>query len=82
MCLIIYRYTINVIAFREVRVCTQMWPLSSNLNEVLVVSRISDVSRVNHFVYANDKQKKYILVVCVHIRLTLLSAAFVMCVAL
>jgi len=46
--LVIYRYATNVIAFRDVRVCTQMWPLSFNLNEVLVVSRISTVSRVHH----------------------------------
>jgi len=78
-CLVIYRYTKNVIASRDVRVCTQMWPLSFSLNEVLVFSRISDVSRVHHSMYANAKQKTYILVVCIHSRLTLLSGAVVMC---
>jgi len=80
--LIIYRYTTNVIAFREVRVCTQIWTLSFNLNEVFLVSRISSVSRVLHSMYTNAKQKIYILVVCIHSRLTLLSGTVVMCVAL
>jgi len=80
--LVIYRYATNVIAFRNVRACIQMWLLSFNLNEVLVVSRISDVSRVHHFMYINAKQKKSIIVVCVHSRLTLMSGTVVMCVAL
>lgn len=80
--LVVYRYATNVIAFRDVRVCIQMWPLSFNLNEVLVVSGISDVSHVHHSMYINAKQKTYILVVCIHSRLTLLSGTVVMCVAL
>jgi len=79
---VIYRYTTNVVALRDVRVCTQMWTLSFSLNEVLVVSRISDVLRVHHSMYTNAKQKTYILVVCIHGRLTLLSGTVVMCVAL
>jgi hypothetical protein len=80
--LVIYRYIRNVIAFRDVTVCTQMWSFSFSLNEDLVVSRISDVSRVHHCMYTNAKQRTYILVVCVHSRLTLLSGTVVMCVAL
>ena len=71
-----------MIVFRDVRVCTQMWPLSFSLNEVLVVSRISDVSHVHHSMYTNAKQKTYIPVVCIHNRLTLLSGTVEMCVAL
>jgi len=82
MSLVIYRYATNVIAFRDVRVCIQMWPLCFNLNEVLVVSTISDVSRVHHSMYINAKQKTYILVVCIYSRLTLLSGTVVMCVTL
>jgi hypothetical protein len=80
--LVIHRYTTNVIALREVRACTQMWPLSFNLNEVLVVSRTSDVSCVHYFVYTNAKQKTYVLVVCINSKLTFLSGTIVMCVAL
>lgn len=59
-----------------------MWTLPFSLNEVLVVSRVSDVSRLHHSMYTNAKQKTYILVVCIHGRLTLLSGTVVMCVAL
>jgi hypothetical protein len=59
--LVIYRYTANVIALREVSVWTQMWPLSFNLNEVLVVSRISNVSYVHHSVYTSANQKNTFL---------------------